>query len=164
VATSEPTSKVIVIDFREPRQFEIECEDAKELWDKGWLMLDIAKEMHKHKSYVTKLIKHWFEVRQLKAPDGRGRRSTLEKKHRVPPMFEALADSVESLLDEGLLIQEIAEQLGCCHETVTKVIEFLRVNRGLSIPDGRTRRKSLDRKTSDSHRPEPNSDGDVAPA
>ena len=97
MAPSEPPSEEIVIDFREPHQYEIEAEIAKELWDKDWLMVDIAKELHKKKSYVRKLIKYWFESRQLPVPDGRGRRSTLARKHQVPPMFESLAAPVEAL-------------------------------------------------------------------
>jgi site-specific DNA recombinase len=160
-APSAPPSEEIVIDFREPHQFEIESETAKELWDKDWLMVDIAKEMNKAKSYVRKLIKHWFESRQLPVPDGRGRRSTLPKKRRAPPMFESLAAPVGALLNEGPLIQEIAERIGCCSATITKVIDYRRAKHGLSIPDGRTRRKSLDHKVSYPRRPD---DGDSAAA
>jgi site-specific DNA recombinase len=160
-APNEPPSYEIVIDFREPHRYEIESETAKELWDKGWLMIDIAREMKKKQSYVRKLIKYWFESRQLPIPDGRGRRSTLAKKHQVPPMFESLATPVEALLKEGLLIEEIAERVGCCTATVAKVIDFLRAKHGLSIPDGRTRRKSLDHKVSQPRRPE---EGDSAAA
>jgi site-specific DNA recombinase len=153
----------IIIDFREPPQYEAESERAKELWDKKWLMVRIAEEMGKKKSYVRKLIKHWFESRDLPVPDGRGRRSTLEQKHQVPPMFEALAAPVETLVKEGLLISEIADRLGCCPATITKVIDYLRTTRGLSIPDGRTRRKSLNRKVSrPRRRPTDQADDDTA--
>ena len=132
----------------QPAQYEVESERAKELFDKNWLMIRIAQEMGRKKSYVRKLIKHWFESRGLPVPDGRARRSGLTQKHQVPPTFEALADPVEALLKEDLLIQEIADRLGCCPETVTKVIDYLRTVRGLSIPDGRTRRKTLEHKVS----------------
>jgi DNA invertase Pin-like site-specific DNA recombinase len=138
----------IVIDFREPPPYEVESERAKELYDQGWLMVRIAQEMGKAKSYVRKLIASWFTSRGLPVPDGRGRRSTLEQKHQAPPTFEALADPVAALLGENLLLQEIGQRLGCCSETVTKVMDYLRTVRGLEIPDGRTRRKNLDRKVS----------------
>jgi DNA invertase Pin-like site-specific DNA recombinase len=146
--SSDTFGEEIVIDFREPPQYEDESERAKELFDKDWLMVRIAREMGKTKSYVRKLIKHWFESHGLPVPDGRSRRSTLKEKHQVPPMFEALADPVAALLKEDLLIEEIAARLRCCRETITKVIEYLRTVRGLDIPDGRTRRKGLDHKVS----------------
>ena len=145
----------IVIDFREPPAYEAESEQAKALWDQGWMMTRIGKEMGKAKSYVRKLIAFWFTSRGLPVPDGRSRRANLAQKHLLPPLFEALADPVERLLQEGLLIGEIAERLGCCRDTVTKVIKCLRATRGLLIPDGRTRRKGLSRKVS---RPKPNAE------
>jgi site-specific DNA recombinase len=149
----------IVIDFREAPQYEAESERAKELFDKGWLMIRIAKEMGKKKSYVRKLVVYWFDSRGLPVPDGRSRRSTLGQKHQLPPMFEALADPVQAFLQEGLLIGEIAERLGCCHETITKVIDYLRTTGGLSIPDGRTRRKGLAHKVSHPRRGRPDAAG-----
>jgi DNA invertase Pin-like site-specific DNA recombinase/transposase len=138
----------IVIDFREPPQYEEESERAKALMDKGWLMIRIAEEMGKKKSYVRKLVKHWFESRGLPVPDGRSRRSVLEQKHCVPPPFERLADRVLKLLVDGWLIGEIAAKVGVCRDTITKVINYLRTVRGLDIPDGRARRRSLDHKVS----------------
>jgi hypothetical protein len=155
--TSSPgtVGEEIVIDFREPPQYEAESERAKALWDQDWLMIDIAKEIGKNKSYARKLIAFWFRSRDLPIPDGRSRRSHLDQKHQIPPMFEALADQVEAFLNEGLLIQEIAERSACCKDTVTKVIKYLRRVRGLSIPDGRTRRKELERKVSHPRRSPP---------
>jgi transposase len=150
----------IVIDFRDPPQYEEESERVKTLLDQGWLMIRIAEEMGKKKSYVRKLVKHWFESRGLPVPDGRSRRSTLEQKHCVQPPFERLADRVLKLLVEGWLIEEIAAEVGVCRDTITKVINYLRTVRGLDIPDGRTRRKSLDHKVSrPTNQVEDNTDG-----
>jgi DNA invertase Pin-like site-specific DNA recombinase len=148
--TTDPNlpGEEVVIDFRQPPQYEVESERAKELFDQDWLMIRIAQEMGRKKSYVRKLIKHWFESRGLPVPDGRARRSSLTQKHLVPPTFEALADPVLALLEEDLLIEEIAARLDVCRDTITKVIKYLRAVRGLDIPDGRTRRKSLDHKVS----------------
>lgn len=160
---AEVPDEEVIIDFRQPAQYEIESEKAKELFDQNWLMVRIAEAMGKKKSYVRKLIKYWFDSRGLPVPDGRSRRSTLIEKHRVQPIFEALFDPVQKLLEEGLLIEEIASRLDVCRHTITKVIKYLRAVRGLDIPDGRTRRKSLNRKVSQSHRhDEPNNDGNAA--
>jgi hypothetical protein len=158
-AEADVSGEEIVIDFRKPAQYEVESERAKELFDQNWLMVRIAREMGKKKSYVRKLIKYWFESRGLPVPDGRSRRSTLEQKHCVPPTFEALADPVLALLREDLLIEEIAARLGVCRDTITKVIKYLRTVHGLDIPDGRTRRKTLEHKVSGPHRcDEPHAD------
>ncbi len=138
----------IVIDFREPAQYEVESEKAKELYDRGLLMVQIAQQLGCAPSHITKLIKYWFESRGLPVPDAKIRRSTLQHKHQVTPTFEAIADQVLELLNANFLIIEIAERLGVCKDTITKVMNYLRTVRGLSIPDGRTRRKILDHKVS----------------
>ena len=42
---------------------------------------------------------------------------------------------------------EIAESLGCDINDITHAIDYLRKLKGVEIPDGRTRRKSLTMKT-----------------
>jgi transposase len=144
----ETGEEEIVIDFRQPQSTE-ESERAYHLYEnEKWLEVRIAQDLGVSKCRVTTLLQDAYARRGQEKLDGRSRRSSLEQKHQVQPMFEALADPVESLLQEGLLIQEIAARLGCCKDTVTKVIQYLRTVRGLSIPDGRARRKSLDRKVS----------------
>jgi site-specific DNA recombinase len=155
----------IIIDFREPAQCEVDSEKAKELYDQGLLMVQIAQKLDCGASHVTKLIKYWFESRGLPVPDSKNRRSTLQHKHQVPPTFKAIADQVLELLNANLLIIEIAERLGVCKDTITKVIKYLRTDRGLSIPDGRARRKTLGRKVSqpqDCSEDQPKSTSDAA--
>jgi transposase len=81
----------------------------------------------------------------LPSPDGRKSRARL-KSLTLP---EKLADTVKALMDQGLLLQEIASHLGCVHNTVTKAVKHWHRSRGLPVPDGRTRRKELNWKTSD---------------
>jgi transposase len=126
----------------------VESERAKELYDQNWIMVRIAAEMGRKKSYVTKLVKHWFESRGLPFPDGRSRRSTLAQKHQEAPSFQAIGDDVKKLLDEGLLIQEIAQRLNCNKDTVTKAKAYWYTSHGFPVPDGRTRRKTLVHKVS----------------
>ena len=55
---------------------------------------------------------------------------------------------------------EIAEHLHCDRNTVTKAMKFAYQSRGLPVPDGRTRRKSLDRKVSRPRRRRGENQGD----
>ena len=71
-------------------------------------------------------------------------------------MYQRISDQVKQLCDDGLLLGEIAEQLTCDHNTITKARAYWHESRGLEVPDGRTRRKSLERKVS---KPRP-ADGD----
>ena len=52
------------------------------------------------------------------------------------------------MLDKGMLLQEIAKALGIDRNVVTWAKNHWYQFRGLTPPDGRTRRKSLDRKCS----------------
>jgi len=143
-----------VIDFREPLEIEVLSERAKELYDDGLLNAQIAEVLGRARSYVTKLLKHWHESRGLEMPDGRARRSTLKQKHQKAPRYQEIAGQVKVLLDEGILLEEIAQRVGCDRNTVTKAVECWHTSRSLPVPDGRTRRKSLARKVSHPrHRP-----------
>ena len=79
--TKENACEKIVIDFVKPTLEKERSEQVKQLCDQGKLMVEIAKELDIHKSQVTSALKHWFESREQKAPDGRGRRSSLVKKN-----------------------------------------------------------------------------------
>jgi site-specific DNA recombinase len=51
------------------------------------------------------------------------------------------------MINEGLLLIEIAERLGCDRNVITKAIKHWHQSRGLPVPDGRARREELTRKT-----------------
>jgi orotate phosphoribosyltransferase-like protein len=63
-------------------------------------------------------------------------------------LAEELAEQAKELWDQNLLVQEIAEQLQCSRDMVTEAIGHWFRSRGLPVPDGRVRRKSLERKCS----------------
>ena len=63
-------------------------------------------------------------------------------------MYQVISEDVFALLEQGLLIEEIAERQGCDRNTVTSAKKFAYTSRNLPVPDGRTRRKELDRKVS----------------
>jgi transposase len=136
----------IMIDFVDPNPLDAESERAKELYDEGLMNVEIHEQLGYSKSKVTKLLKHWFESRGQQKPDGRSRRSKLKRKHSEPPLYQRISNEVKRLCDGPWLLGEIAAQLNCDPNTVTKALAFWHESRGLEVPDGRTRRKTLDRK------------------
>ena len=138
----------VSIEYFDPPAIVAESEQAKELYDQGMMNAEIAEQLRCSRSRLTKVLKFWFESRSLVMPDGRSRRSALQKKHLKPPMYQQIAGDVMVLYKQGMLLGDIAEQLGCDRNTVTSAIRWWHEQRGLSVPDGRTRRKELDVKSS----------------
>jgi site-specific DNA recombinase len=146
-ATECPSTKEFVIDFVDPDPTDAQANQAKALYDEGLMCVDIAKRMGLSKSRITAILRHWHESRGLEKPDGRARRSTLDRKTQESPQYQSISDEVDRLCDEGLLLGEIAERLSVDRNTVTKAISYWHTSRGLPVPDGRTRRKALARKS-----------------
>ena len=65
-----------------------------------------------------------------------------------PPLYQQLAEAVMELFRQGRLLQDIADTLQVDRNTVTSAIRWWHESRGLPVPDGRTRCKELDVKTS----------------
>jgi DNA invertase Pin-like site-specific DNA recombinase len=139
--------QLVVIDYRKVCNLDVQADRAKSLYDQGLLEKDIATELRCSRSRVTRLLHHWFESRGLKMPDGRARRSTLAVKHTDPPPFQRLSEPVMELIRQNWHLGDIAVKLKCDRNTVTKAIQFWHQSRGLPVPDGRTRRKTLPRRT-----------------
>jgi len=78
--------------------------------------------------------------------DGRSRRGTLAQHNREPDLFRRIADRAKALFDDGLLYEVIASELECDRTTVREALRFWHESRGLALPDGRSRRKTLPRK------------------
>jgi len=94
-------SREITIDFREVTAAEELADEAKALWDQKepeLLVKQIAIELTArhgtriNRNLVAKALNHWFESRGQTVPDGRIRRSTLEKKSMEPFIYEQIAD------------------------------------------------------------------------
>lgn len=140
-------TEAIVIDFREPPEMEALSERAKQLYDEGLMHARIAEELGCARSYVTKLLRFWFSARGLAMPDGRGRRATLRQKHLESPVYQRIAAEVMVRHRQGMLLQDIANDLHIDRNTVTAAIRWWHEARGLAIPDGRSRRRALGRRT-----------------
>jgi predicted site-specific integrase-resolvase/predicted transcriptional regulator len=142
---------VVYIDFKDPDPmiaFTKLSDQAKALYDEDLMNAEIAKSLGVSRSMVTKLLHHWFDSRGLVMPDGRSRRAKLARKHMEQPYYRQVSDRVKQLMDQGLLLGQIAEVIGCDRNTVTSAARFWYESRGLEYLDGRARRKSLDRKVS----------------
>ena len=141
-------SNEIVVDFVDPNPLDLDADKAKELYDKRLLRIEIAGHLGCSKSRVTKLLKHWFESRDLVMPDGRSQRATLKKKHLEPPLYQKIADEVMVLYRQEMLLQDIADRLDVDRNTVTAAVRWWHEAHDLPVPDGRARRKELERKVS----------------
>ena len=63
-----------------------------------------------------------------------------------PTEAERWADTVKELFDRGLLIKAIAAELGISRNLASAGLEVWYERRGLVSPDGRSRRKALEKK------------------
>jgi len=132
----------VTIDYRPPSPLDARADEAWQLRDQGLLNVEIGEQLGCVRSMVTKLLRHAAKMRGVPFEDGRRCR----RKNRTPPMYVRVAPDVGRLVDEGLLLAEIAERLGLDRNTVTKAYNRYRADQGLPPLDGRARRKSLDHK------------------
>ncbi len=133
----------VVIDYRMPTEAEGLADLVKHYYDQGLLIKAIAAELSINRNLARKALECWFERRGEQPPDGRSRRASLGQKHLHPPRYQEMADEAKRLYDEGLLVGEIARTMQCDKNTITKALAYWHTSRGLPVPDGRTRRKSL---------------------
>lgn len=133
----------VVIDFIQPDKAHQQREIAKRMYDAEEPEFKIAEALGVSRSRVTKLIDEVFELRGEKKPDGRSRRSRLAVKHKEPPPYQAIAEEVMKLFRQKVKYGKIAEALNIDRNTVTSSVKYWHDQRGLPVPDGRTRRKSL---------------------
>jgi site-specific DNA recombinase len=133
----------VVIDYLAPRMIDEQADEAKRLWDLGLLNKQIAKQMDCTRSYVTKLIYHWFDAHGLPRPDGRRRRAHLVNKQETEPVYKQLAEQVVQLVERGLSNLAIARQLKTSDTTVAKAIAWWFRSRGLPVPTAADRRRKL---------------------
>jgi hypothetical protein len=139
------TSEEIVLDFREPDTEEVIADEVVELWRAGLTFRQIAARVRRNRNLVKAAVVRWHLDRGLEPPmDGRSYRKRLAR----TTLPQELADRAKALYDQGLLLHEISRQLGCNRDTGTAAIAYWFASRGLQVPDGRSRRKTLDRKSS----------------
>ncbi len=134
----------IVLEFRERDPALGLQETVMKLWQEGVTYKEIAHRVGCGRKRLERAISLWYLQQGLPVPDGRRCRSRLPRSTKAM----RLADQAKALFDKGLLMQEIASHLTCHRDLVTASIRYWYESRNQTAPDGRTRRKSLARKTS----------------
>jgi transposase-like protein len=145
----------ILVDIKEPKIAEGQVEAVMALYRQGMLIAAIAETLGIDRHQVTDAVRIGHERAGRPVPeDGRVRRAGLAKKGLREPLAWRLADEAKALLDQGLLVEQIAEALGCHPDTVKAALRHWFDRHGQPMPDLRTRRKSLAIK----NRPKPQAD------
>ncbi len=141
---SDGCDEEVLLDFIDDPEWFAFKDRILELHAKKMKHKEIAKALGCPRNWVTLALKAHAEESGIPYVDGRKLKKRLEK---VTAAMK-IADQAKALMDEGLLLQEIAKQLKCGRDAITAAIKHWYSSRGLPVPDGRTRRKSLERKSS----------------
>jgi len=153
VASAEDLTETISIDLLPANPRDELSEQVKALWDQGLPNKDIAAQLGLHRSQITILLRHWSDRHGEALPNGFTRRSERAKKQLGQPRAREIADKVKELVDQGLLLGEIATRLDKDRDTITAAHRYWHESRGLPVSDGRTRRKELVKKVLGPRRP-----------
>ena len=131
--------------MREPSESERKAAQIWDLLQQGLTQKEIAPKLGVTKGRVSTLMK---EVAKLFG--GGARVKELIKKFRRPrtePLhFETFIDPVMERYQRGMLFGDIAEELGTHRDLVKAAVAEWHRRQGLPVPDGRTRRITLDHK------------------
>jgi len=141
---SDGCDEEVLLDFiGDPEWFDFK-DRILELHAKKMKHKEIAKALGCPRNWVTLALKAHAEESGVPYVDGR----KLKKRLGNITLAMKIADEAKVLIDKGWLLQEIAKKFGCCRDMITAAIKHWYSSRRLPVPDGRTRRKSLERKSS----------------
>ena len=144
VAVTLPLPVSVVVDLVDRSTHEDLADRAWELYQQNWIISQIAQELEVSISKVSSLMQIAAQQRGVALPDGRARRSRLPQKRLSTTKFESLMERAMELFQQQRLLSEIAKELDCNRDLVTKIVQRWHAEHGLPVPDGRTRRKSLE--------------------
>jgi site-specific DNA recombinase len=137
----------IEIDFVDADPWLAATAKAWDLYKAGKLHAEIALELKLNRNRVRKLLQLAAQQHGEPLDDGRARQGRLTQEQGPPRHHEVIAEQVMELVNQGLLLTDIAQQLDTHRDMITAAIRFWHESRGLPVPDGRTRRKSLEQKS-----------------
>lgn len=139
----EPT-ETIRIDFRPPpAPYEMYSDQVAELVHVGVRFKEVAQRLGIGNALVRRAWDHWHAKQGLPTPDGRG--GPFRKKDPSEVILRRREEVVRRF-QGGQLFAEIADAIGCNPCTVKKDLADWHAENGLPMPDGRHRRKGLERK------------------
>ncbi len=104
---------------------------------------DIAQRLGMKPRSVNVLYHRWYAHHGLSIPEAYQRLSCKSAAEQTVPVCQRIATEVERPADQGLPLQEIAEQYGVDLNTLTATMKYLAKQRGERPMDGRARRKML---------------------
>jgi site-specific DNA recombinase len=131
-------AKEIVIDFREPEDYEALADVVMADFEAGLTIRQIAAKHECSRGLVDRARAHWYTRRGETPPDGRGQRARLQG-HQP----DELGDRIMVLWHQDVSNTEIAARVGCSRDTITAKVKAWHEARRLPVPDGRARRKQL---------------------
>ncbi|MFO0806431.1 MAG: recombinase family protein [Gemmataceae bacterium] len=126
---------------------EEKIREVVSLFEDDILIKQIAQKTSLGRNTVSKILNQVFAERGQDRPDGRTRRTELGIKHLEAPLYQRIADQVAERAQHEELFHEIAVALSVHIATVHAAWAYWHERQGLPVPDGRTRRKSLLRKS-----------------
>jgi site-specific DNA recombinase len=148
IADNEDHFLEFSIDFREQSKTEGQAALAWQLLKEDRPIKEIAGILGVSRGRMTAILNFAAKERGEVRVDGRARRSTLPDTTRPPTLGDLKTEEVMVLYQQGLLLGDIAEKLQIDRNTVTAVVAKWHEKQGLPVPDGRTRRKSLNAESS----------------
>jgi DNA invertase Pin-like site-specific DNA recombinase len=141
--TSSPIE--VAIDFKRPLKTDEKADIAWTMHIDKKRNAEIADALGCCKAYVAKLLKIGAQRHGAKWIDGRSNRLNFPPGNRQPALHKRIADRVMEMFREDLLLEEIAERCDVHIATIRKAIRWWHEERGLPVPNGRTRAGRLRR-------------------
>jgi len=162
--TDDAAYEEITIDFVRENPLDAQSEEVKALWDEDLPNKEIARRLGCSRAQITKLLHHWSRLHGIELPSGHARRHQRPTSPDELPLYQRIAEPVMELFRQNQELGDIAAALGHDRNTVTKAIRYWHESRGLPVPDGRTRRKSLPRSTEQKDEARPDDGKEDLPA
>ncbi|MEX2310439.1 MAG: recombinase family protein [Pirellulales bacterium] len=129
----------VIIDFKRPLKTDVKADIAWAMHLNKKRNAEIAAVLGCCKPYVTKLLKIGAARHGVQWVDGRSNRLNFPAENRKPALFKRIVDEVMGLFENDVLLGEIAKRLDVHVATISKIIRWWHEERGLPVPNGRTR-------------------------
>jgi len=125
----------VVIDFKRPRQNDIDADTAIRLWLDGRLSKDIAAQLECGPSYVSRLLRIGAEWMGTTLETLQSQRKSQPVDPRRLARYQTVADDAQKLWwDELYPTAVVARRLGCSTTTITAVLRYWHESRRLPVP------------------------------